>query len=339
MKKITTALRKIHFFAMVFWTLWSILVYSNILVVLPTEVIDFLALPSYVLVIGLVIFAALGATLSYHFLQNLTNIKAFMIHIIWSCIIPIIISAIGMIFFDDLYSFGGFMPGLEALGLWLELIFDIALEIIYGIVLTIWYCIKKKKGTLSAVGQYDENSKKAKFFDVLNLFSCIAIIILCLVLLASIAVDFINQKRYEMRESRNEKYAVEFYEHNPDMDEEELLVIGYTNAVVCENITINDDLMDEYMREMTEIAGDDAKLDSQAVAVIEGSKHLTKLLETYQLFEGVESINQYVVYDSKNKCARCYYPFVLSDESRTWDYWVVVSFDEDMNFTIDYVLD
>ena len=154
MKKINRFFRRTHFFGTTFWLAFSGYIYYAVICSMPIFYIENTSMISVVRVLFGVIGAIVGGVIVNLFLRKPENKLLFMGLIAWIGVIPAISFVVDLIGFDSFYSFGGMMPGLDALGLWIGLIINMAIVIISSVILIVWYILKCKKGNVAEIGVY-----------------------------------------------------------------------------------------------------------------------------------------------------------------------------------------
>lgn len=335
MKKINQFFRRSHFFGTIFWLAFSGYIYYAVICSMPIFYIENTTMISVVRVLVSVIGAIVGGVLVNLFLRKPEKNFLFLGLILWIGIIPAISFVVDLIGFDSFYSFGGMMPGLEALGLWIGLIINMAIVIISSVILIVWYILKCKKGNVAEIGVYKEGKLLSKIIDVCNWIIIVGVILFVaywILVFVTEKFSVWNEKRIE---SRNEAYAVEYYEKNTEHTEEDLNFKAYNYALICEMIATDDAKSDSFIDELE----NDLKTEEEEKAydaIIQGAERLKTLLSEQPLYEGIDTINAHIKYDYQEKKVSFCYEMEIVRNNAAIDYYAIVTFDEEMNVDIRY---
>lgn len=335
MKKINQFFRRTHFWGTTFWLAFSGYIYYAVICSMPVFYIENTSIISTVRVLVGVIGAIVGGVIVNLFLRKPENKLLFMGLIAWIGVIPAISFVVDLIGFDSFYSFGGMMPGLEALGMWIGLIFNLAIAIIPSAILIVWYAIKCKKGNVAEIGVYKEGKLLAKIIDVCNWIIIIGVILFVAGWIFVFASEKFSMWNGNRIEARNEAYAIEYYEANKRYTEDDLNFKAYTYALICEMIATDDAKSDSFVEEL----GNDSKTEEDAKAydaIIQGAERLKNLLSGQQLYEGIDTINARIKYDYQEKTVSFCYEMEIVRNNAAIDYYAIVTFDEEMNVDIRY---
>lgn len=335
MKKINQFFRRTHFFGTTFWLAFSGYIYYAVICSMPVFYIENTSIISTVRVLVGVIGAIVGGVIVNLFLRKPENKLLFMGLIAWIGVIPAISFVVDLIGFDSFYSFGGMMPGLEALEMWIGLIFNLAIAIIPSAILIVWYAIKCKKGNVAEIGVYKEGKLLAKIIDVCNWIIIIGVILFVAGWIFVFASEKFSMWNGNRIEARNEAYAIEYYEANKRYTEDDLNFKAYTYALICEMIATDDAKSDSFVEEL----GNDSKTEEDAKAydaIIQGAERLKNLLSGQQLYEGIDTINARIKYDYQEKTVSFCYEMEIVRNNTAIDYYAIVTFDEEMNVDIRY---
>lgn len=335
MKKINQFFRRTHFFGTTFWLAFSGYIYYAVICSMPVFYMENTSIISTVRVLVGVIGAIVGGVIVNLFLRKPENKLLFMGLIAWIGVIPAISFVVDLIGFDSFYSFGGMMPGLEALEMWIGLIFNLAIAIIPSAILIVWYAIKCKKGNVAEIGVYKEGKLLAKIIDVCNWIIIIGVILFVAGWIFVFASEKFSMWNGNRIEARNEAYAIEYYEANKRYTEDDLNFKAYTYALICEMIATDDAKSDSFVEEL----GNDSKTEEDAKAydaIIQGAERLKNLLSGQQLYEGIDTINARIKYDYQEKTVSFCYEMEIVRNNAAIDYYAIVTFDEEMNVDIRY---
>lgn len=282
-----------------------------------------------------VIGAIVGGVIVNLFLRKPENKLLFMGLIAWIGVIPAISFVVDLIGFDSFYSFGGMMPGLDALGLWIGLIINMAIVIISSVILIVWYILKCKKGNVAEIGVYKEGKLLSKIIDVCNWIIIVGVILFVAYWILVFAFEKFSMWNGNRIEARNEAYAIEYYEANKRYTEDDLNFKAYNYALICEMIATDDAKSDSFVEEL----GNDSKTEEDAKAydaIIQGAERLKNLLSGQQLYEGIDTINARIKYDYQEKTVSFCYEMEIVRNNAAIDYYAIVTFDEEMNVDIRY---
>lgn len=302
---------------------------------MPVFYIENTSIISTVRVLVGVIGAIVGGVIVNLFLRKPENKLLFMGLIAWIGVIPAISFVVDLIGFDSFYSFGGMMPGLEALEMWIGLIFNLAIAIIPSAILIVWYAIKCKKGNVAEIGVYKEGKLLAKIIDVCNWIIIIGVILFVAGWIFVFASEKFSMWNGNRIEARNEAYAIEYYEANKRYTEDDLNFKAYTYALICEMIATDDAKSDSFIEELE----NDLKTEEEEKAydaIIQGAERLKTLLSEQPLYEGIDTINAHIKYDYQEKKVSFCYEMEIVRNNAAIDYYAIVTFDEEMNVDIRY---
>lgn len=335
MKKINHFLHRTHFFGTAFWCAFSGFIYYAVICSMPIFCIENTSMISVVRVLVSVIGAIIGGVKVNLFLRKPEKKLLFIGLIAWIGIIPTISFVVDLIGFDSFYSFGGMMPGLEALGFWIGLIINMAIAVISSVILIVWYSLKCKKGNVAEIGVYKEGKLLSKIIDVFNWIIIVGVILFVGYWIFVFVTEKFSVWNENRIESRNEAYAVEYYEKNTEYTEEDLNFKAYNYALICEMIATDDAKSDSFMDEF----GNDLKIEEEAKAydaIIQGTERLKTLLSGQPLYEGIDTINAHIKYDYQEKKVSFCYEMEIVRNNAAIDYYAIVTFDEEMNVDIRY---
>lgn len=335
MKKINRFFRRTHFFGTTFWLAFSGYIYYAVICSMPIFYIENTSMISVVRVLVGVIGAIVGGVIVNLFLRKPENKLLFMGLIAWIGVIPAISFVVDLIGFDSFYSFGGMMPGLDALGLWIGLIINMAIVIISSVILIVWYILKCKKGNVAEIGVYKEGKLLSKIIDVCNWIIIVGVILFVAYWILVFAFEKFSMWNGNRIEARNEAYAIEYYEANKRYTEDDLNFKAYNYALICEMIATDDAKSDSFVEEL----GNDLKTEEDAKAydaIIQGAERLKNLLSGQQLYEGIDTINARIKYDYQEKTVSFCYEMEIVRNNAAIDYYAIVTFDEEMNVDIRY---
>jgi len=335
MKKINRFFRRTHFFGTTFWLAFSGYIYYAVICSMPIFYIENTSMISVVRVLVGVIGAIVGGVIVNLFLRKPENKLLFMGLIAWIGVIPAISFVVDLIGFDSFYSFGGMMPGLDALGLWIGLIINMAIVIISSVILIVWYILKCKKGNVAEIGVYKEGKLLSKIIDVCNWIIIVGVILFVAYWILVFAFEKFSMWNGNRIEARNEAYAIEYYEANKRYTEDDLNFKAYNYALICEMIATDDAKSDSFVEEL----GNDSKTEEDAKAydaIIQGAERLKNLLSGQQLYEGIDTINARIKYDYQEKTVSFCYEMEIVRNNAAIDYYAIVTFDEEMNVDIRY---
>lgn len=335
MKKINRFFRRTHFFGTTFWLAFSGYIYYAVICSMPIFYIENTSMISVVRVLVSVIGAIVGGVIVNLFLRKPENKLLFMGLIAWIGVIPAISFVVDLIGFDSFYSFGGMMPGLDALGLWIGLIINMAIVIISSVILIVWYILKCKKGNVAEIGVYKEGKLLSKIIDVCNWIIIVGVILFVAYWILVFAFEKFSMWNGNRIEARNEAYAIEYYEANKRYTEDDLNFKAYNYALICEMIATDDAKSDSFVEEL----GNDSKTEEDAKAydaIIQGAERLKNLLSGQQLYEGIDTINARIKYDYQEKTVSFCYEMEIVRNNAAIDYYAIVTFDEEMNVDIRY---
>ena len=199
-------LRKIALFGTCIHILWSVFIVGM------SVFLDYNRLPFYVHsivpVIGYIMLAAAGAVIWFKLNNNRRDKWILLTYQIFYYLIPIVVSVLKIIFFDNLYTFeGGMFPGLTALGSYVFYIVIAVTCMVGCIIFNIVRIVKKRRGERAVKPEEERNVEpgeaqntkpiKLKITDFLNLAIVGAAIMVLLYLIVSFVI-------YESRNQMNQ---------------------------------------------------------------------------------------------------------------------------------------
>lgn len=330
-------LRNIHFFEACVNIAWSFAIVSM------SFFMDYEALnidvPDAVAISCIAIIIVAGFILWVRLRRNEGISSAIWAYQIFYYIIPVIVNIVKLIFMDDLYSYGGFMPGFEALG---NFIMCIALIVIAAIGCVIFNVVRLIKRKRADAGKETGSKALRVIVDILNVVSVLAIVILVLFLAIGWCVEGIKKEAYKAELSRNEKYRAEVLTSLIESDIYEKAVwkgvnedgtidrgresdsnavssgIGSDKAADNDNTALFDEAENELCWEAYTYSlfvealarnQDISAEDGTGVGISEitpevyqeGARNYTEFTKTYVPERGVEMADQDIIYDSESK--------------------------------------
>lgn len=149
-------LRKIALFGTCIHILWSVFIVGM------SVFLDYNRLPFYVHsivpVIGYIMLAAAGAVIWFKLNNNRRDKGILLTYQIFYYLIPIVVSVLKIIFFDNLYTFeGGMFPGLTALGSYVFYIVIAVTGMVGCIIFNIVRIVKKRRGERAVKPEEERN--------------------------------------------------------------------------------------------------------------------------------------------------------------------------------------
>ena len=208
-------LRKIALFGTCIHILWSVFIVGM------SVFLDYNRLPFYVHsivpVIGYIMLAAAGTVIWFKLNNNRRDKGILLTYQIFYYLIPIVVSVLKIIFFDNLYTFeGGMFPGLTALGSYVFYIVIAVTCMVGCIIFNIVRIVKKKRGERAVKPEEERNVEpdeaqntkpiKLKITDFLNLAIVAAAIILLSYFIVSFGIYEIRNQMNQHVISQNDDY-------------------------------------------------------------------------------------------------------------------------------------
>lgn len=242
-------------------------------------------------------------------------------------IIPIVVNIIKIILIDSLYSYGGFMPGLEELG---NFVMCIALTVIAIIGCIIFNVVRRKKRK-----RFEKKRKEDCDTDNYKIIDCLNVILFAVLILALLGlgitwcVENIKKSAYKAELARNEEYRKEVLTSLIESDiyekavwngvnEDGTIDRGEDTDVSADSPALFDEAENELCWEaytyslFVEALAKDRDISEEDVASVgistiapevcrQGVDNYTEFTKQYIPERGVEMVDQDIVYDSGNR--------------------------------------
>lgn len=157
---------------------------------------------------NVVILTIIGFIIWRNIRNNEDGTVAIWSYQIFYYFIPAIVNIIRLIFMDALYSFGGFMPGMESLGLFVVSIGYIVIIAVGCIIFNI-VRIRRRKKTESGNEKNNGSRVSRIVVDILNVALFLIIVLLIVGLLISWGAETVKRVKYKTELSINDKYREE----------------------------------------------------------------------------------------------------------------------------------
>ena len=262
---------------------------------------------------------------------------------IFNYFFPIVMCLIRLVFQDSLYWYGGFMPGMESLGVFVINIAVMVIAVIGCVIFNILMTVKKKRA---------DKPSNTKAVDVLNVVSFIAIVTAIVVYAAgfiiSYGVETLNEQKQETAKAYEEEYRKQVLTDliNSDMynevkrnslpesgaeetadtfetAENELLWEGYSYALYTEMLAKDPSLL----------ASDESVGIStvSSEVLLKGKNNYIEFTKKYKPIDKVEMTGQDILYDSENATVSVSSQLTCVDEEEnsSVDCFMIVVFDRE----------
>lgn len=319
MKNVILFFRKIHLFLTALFCFWNYAVVASLILVAPRSHIYLRNVPWPILLPIYPIFIVIGIMTIQWFVRKPLEKFSFWMTLGWNFVLPIIWALFFVPTVDIFYEIGGgFMPGLEVLGLAIGGAITGAIAIIGGIIFAIVGSIYKKRVMLSK-----EPSEKLRIAgDVLNILTLLLLILGVVAFLASLLSQPLNSVREKREEVMTNRFMQEIAEIHSEtaVDDLQSESITYIVAMQC---------MEEKGFHILE----DSELDDITAQVFEeGYNRYKELAARYEVQKQVDFINSHAEYDYKNKTVAWCFELETIDRpaSAYKDFWCKVVYDEDL---------
>ena len=354
-RKLLNLLRRYHFCPMVFWAVWGFIIYTKCFCLLPDWVETDGLFASAVLYFGRVLWCLLGIVAAWLHLEYSGSWGRLAVFLTWVGIVPFLYFFICKCNIDNFYEFGGFMPGLEAIGWAVEILFyELCVVLAMAVIIVRFLILKINKKRKAASGRFQNEradiSEKCTWHnkmqrirdrgkDVLNI---LALLIFCLLVLYKPFVWGCEKgaKLYDRyMEKQYLDYRADFYEKHPGLTENDLLEEGFGYVMYCQMLAMDEDI--GWVEDVSSWGAESDEEKARIMCNLQNTKteseQLKRLMESKQLVRMVEMINAGVTYDRKEKCAICYYEMKFKAEDQFEDYYILVCFDEELISRMYYV--
>ena len=367
-------LRKIALFGTCIHILWSVFIVGM------SVFLDYNRLPFYVHsivpVIGYIMIAAAGTVIWFKLNNNRRDKGILLTYQIFYYLIPIVVSVLKIIFFDNLYTFeGGMFPGLTALGSYVFYIVIAVTGMVGCIIFNIVRIVKKRRGERAVKPEEERNVEpdeaqntkpiKLKITDFLNLAIVGAAIMALLYLIVSFVI---YESRNQMNQhviSQNDDYRTQVLTELIESEEYEKTMwrgVNEDGTIERENGEHDVPLFDEAEYELcweaytyslfVEAMAKDESIKASDCKNVGMSKISAEVLEqgknAYIAFTkryvpegGVAMEGQNIVYDAEKKTVSVSSKLDCIDQSEncTVDACMVVVFDKNWKVTDIYCQD
>lgn len=339
MKKLNDFLQKIDFFMVLLQSAWGLLVAVSIFAGYEDLVIH---VPFIAVLIGSGCCIAASVFLQKQLMRDPRNKTYLIRYTLFNYGVPVLVGILKyfLVMVDALYSFGGFMAGLAALGLVLvaAILGGIALIgcAVFWIVWGIRRRLEKKGRSGSGFG------KKVGY--VLNIVSFWAILIALAVCLVGFGTECLMEWLHSMEIKREQDYLEERYEalqvltgaDNADDAAYDLLSDSHLCAMTVEMMAKGlSDRVEEYSTEKLVADLDQLFIFAHVTEEVleQGKENYLEFTERYEPVRGVEFLNQSVVGDLKERTVSVSTELDVKDlwENGYLDSYIVITFDEDWN--------
>lgn len=354
--KFVRFLRKMHFFEAWVNIAWSIAI------VAMSVFVDYnllnIHISDQVCIFYVVVLTIVGFFIWRNVRKNEDSSAAIWSYQIYYYFIPAIVNIIRLIFMDELYSFGGFMPGLESLGLF---VVSIGYIVIIAIGCIIFNVVRIRRRKRTEFGNEKNSGRRTSgiVVDILNVVLFLAIVLLIVGLLISWCVETVKRAKYKTELSINDKYREEvltaltesdLYEravwkdvnsdstsngNNESSDNElfeeaegELCWEAYTYSLFVEALAKDPEIQPQI--------GESVGVSSITSEVYEqGRQNYIEFTKRYTPERGVEMSDQEILYDAAAQTVSVSSQLYCVDEENncTTRACMVVVFDKDWNVT------
>ena len=319
-------LRRIHLFGMCFSLAWGIFVPGMSLLLgagnFRVEV------PQYMMIGCWIVISVASLAIQYRWLENERTTKMFWIYNIWNYVLPVAACAANLLLFDSLYSFGGMMSGLEALGYYIMFFFIGGVAVLGGAVFNLVYFIKRKRERNRIPEQTEKkNVALQKVTDGLNVLVVLSVVIAAAGFGITYGMEVSSMLRTNKIAEENTAFRDEILKENSDvLDEEAILGEGLTYAMAVE-------AMADGKIEVTTSLSVTGKTNVSEHVLQQGIDRYREICRKFEVEGGVEAINQEIVFDGVERKIFVSSQFgVIDNEKREYKkYHAVVVFDEYWN--------
>lgn len=337
MKKLNDFLQKIDFFMVLLQSVWGLLVAVSIFAGYEDLVIH---VPFIAVLIGSGCCIAASVFLQKQVMRDPRNRTYLIRYTLFNYGVPVLISILKFFLVDVLYSFGGFMPGLAALGLAVAAVILGGIALIGCAVFWITWGIRRR---LEKKGRSGSGFGK-KVGYVLNIVSFWAILIAVAVFLVGLGTESLMDWLHRMEIKREQDFLEERYEalrvltgaDNANDAAYKLLSDSNLCAMTVEMMAKgSSDRVEEYSTEKLVADLDQLFIFAHVTEEVleQGRENYLEFTERYEPVRGVEFLNQSVVGDLKQRTVSVSAELDVKDlrENGYLDSYIVITFDEDWN--------
>lgn len=347
-----TVLRKMYLFPMGILVLWNVLVIESTLLAAPYNHMYLSQIPVEVLKGFVILYAAAGGWFSYRALRREAGKTDRWMGFLWNFGLSILDALFLLATKDLFYSFGGFMPGLEALGVYLNAVFTIILSVVGAVIwLAVMKIVRKKRkaeyGTEAEKSSIAENRTDAeaaaevkngaeadkdaaaekgkkvcfRFRDFLNVLAFLGIILLVLYQVLDLFLPA-AQKYMEAKElERAEKYRQYVVEKNTEEGMEDVMYESFQILFAAQ--ILSEEENDSFLSEWA-----DRKEVSLAL------ERYLEVTDRLEVREYIGMINSFYYCDYRTKTVTCCYELDTIDRERNCyvDIYCQVIYNDDLEF-------
>lgn len=318
MKEVSDRLKKIRIFPMTVTALWNIYVCLTTFFVAPYEHIYLKNLPDILIWVAILLYTCAGLGITWRFLSNQDNKGAYRGMIIWNFVLPFFAGIFVMCTIDSLYSFAGFMPGLEALGVAIVAFFTAAISAISGLAIGITMMIgRKRRAAGKKPGEWRESVG-----NFLNVATLLGIVLFIICGIGEVVSPAIRQAMRNNEKRKTEAFVQQVQEkHTVEALDE--LCFRSLQLLLGAQLVVDDEYPEDMFYDI---------FDQEALH--ESIEEYEELLETYKINRKVDDINSFIYYDYKNEMVVCIYELdalQIKHESYT-TVWCLVAYNKDLDY-------